>query len=174
MNLGEKIKQLRKSNKMTQIELAKKANISRSYLADIERNRYNASLDTLNAISNALNVSINEFFEDKPKIESPKNYYFEQYLRILGFEIIFHESEGYIILDTPNLQYEISASDLEDLQNSTDLFIKFKIAEITNKSKKYTKYTKNNKDYLIAQAAHNDFEDDEEQKRLMKEDLNEL
>ena len=62
MNIGNKIKDLRKLNKMTQMELAAKANISRSYLADIERNRYNASLETLKAIATALNVNLKVFF----------------------------------------------------------------------------------------------------------------
>ncbi|WP_048341098.1 helix-turn-helix domain-containing protein [Clostridium novyi] len=65
MNIGEKIKIYRKSNKLTQKDLAKKANISRSYLADIENNRYNASVETLKAIAIALNISFNELFEDK-------------------------------------------------------------------------------------------------------------
>lgn len=65
MNIGEKIKIYRKSNKLTQKDLAKKANISRSYLADIENNRYNASIETLKAIATALNISFNELFEDE-------------------------------------------------------------------------------------------------------------
>ncbi|WP_297522989.1 helix-turn-helix transcriptional regulator [uncultured Clostridium sp.] len=60
MNLGSKIKKLRKDLKFTQVELAKKANISRSYLADIENDRYNASLDTLKNISNALDIKLSE------------------------------------------------------------------------------------------------------------------
>lgn len=64
MNLGNKIKSLRKDLKLTQTDLAKKANISRSYLADIENNRYNASLDTLKNISNALNISLSDLLNN--------------------------------------------------------------------------------------------------------------
>lgn len=56
ITIGDKIKDLRKEKKLTQVELAEKANISRSYLADIERNRYNPSVDTLKAIAKALDV----------------------------------------------------------------------------------------------------------------------
>ena len=60
MSLGENIKLYRKKQKLTQVQLADKANISRSYLADVENNRYNPSVDTLKNISNALGVNLNE------------------------------------------------------------------------------------------------------------------
>lgn len=64
MSIGKRIKNLRKLNKLTQVELAKKANISRSYLADIENDRYNASVDTLKAIANNLNVNLSDILEE--------------------------------------------------------------------------------------------------------------
>lgn len=64
MSIGKRIKDLRKLNKLTQVELAKKSNISRSYLADIENDRYNASVDTLKAIANSLNVSLSDILEE--------------------------------------------------------------------------------------------------------------
>lgn len=169
MSIGEKIRELRKLNKLTQAELAKKSNISRSYLADVERDRYNVSLDTLQSIAKALNASMNLFFDcDAPEIKS-KDYYFEQYLDRLGFKTIYDE-EGYLILDTSYAQYEISPEDLENLQSSVESFIKFKISEITSDLKKFSKTVNTNTPI----AAHNDFEDDDEQQKLMKEDLDEL
>lgn len=64
MSLGENIKLYRKKQKLTQVQLADKANISRSYLADVENNRYNPSVDTLKNISNALGVNLNELLSD--------------------------------------------------------------------------------------------------------------
>lgn len=64
MSIGQKIKSFRKENNLTQKELAKKSNISRSYLADIENDRYNASLDTLKSIANALDVNISALIEE--------------------------------------------------------------------------------------------------------------
>jgi transcriptional regulator with XRE-family HTH domain len=57
MPLGQRIKSLRKKHKFTQLELASKANISRTYLADVENNRYNPSYATLEGLASALNVS---------------------------------------------------------------------------------------------------------------------
>ena len=65
-SIGNKIKDWRKLSKLTQVELAKKANISRSYLADIEKNRYNASVDTLKAIANGLNVTLSDILYETP------------------------------------------------------------------------------------------------------------
>lgn len=65
MSIGERMKSLRKQNKLTQVELAKKSNISRSYLADIENDRYNPSLETLKALSNSLNVNLSDIVSEK-------------------------------------------------------------------------------------------------------------
>ena len=59
MNIGENIKKVRKEQNATQEEFAKKLEISRSYLSDIENNRKNISTNTLRNISEKLNVSIN-------------------------------------------------------------------------------------------------------------------
>ncbi|WP_407311758.1 helix-turn-helix domain-containing protein [Desulfosporosinus sp. SB140] len=56
MRVGESLKTYRKQKGFTQVELAKKAGISRSYLADVEAGRYNPSLDTLTAVAKALNI----------------------------------------------------------------------------------------------------------------------
>jgi SOS-response transcriptional repressor LexA len=58
MQIGQRIKKIRKGLGFTQLELALKANISRSYLADVENNRYNPSINTLEKIADALNVSV--------------------------------------------------------------------------------------------------------------------
>jgi transcriptional regulator with XRE-family HTH domain len=56
MSIGKQIKSYRKQKGFTQEGLAMKANISRSYLADVERDRYNPSLDTLTRIAAALEI----------------------------------------------------------------------------------------------------------------------
>ncbi len=58
MTIGDNIKKIRKDKKLTQEQLAKKMNISRSHLSDIENNRYNPSYKTLEMLSNKLDVSM--------------------------------------------------------------------------------------------------------------------
>lgn len=69
LSIGEKIKSLRKEKKLTQTELAKKANISRSYLGDLERNRYNPSIETLNSIADALDSPRSLLIDERENIE---------------------------------------------------------------------------------------------------------
>ena len=56
MTIGSNIKKFRKELNLTQSELAEKSNISRTYLSDVENDRYNPSIDTLKDISKALSI----------------------------------------------------------------------------------------------------------------------
>lgn len=62
MKIGTNLQRIRKAKdpKITQQDLAKATGLSRSYLSDIEHNKYNPSLDTTIALSNALGVTLNE------------------------------------------------------------------------------------------------------------------
>lgn len=71
MEIGSRIKKFRKLAGLTQAQLAEKANMSRSYIADIERDRYNPSIETLQTISAALNVEVTKLLEDS---ETPYYY----------------------------------------------------------------------------------------------------
>lgn len=53
MSIGDKIREARKAAGLTQVELAKKTSLSRSYIGDIEKNRYNPSVTTLQLIAAA-------------------------------------------------------------------------------------------------------------------------
>lgn len=64
MSIGDRLREYRKSKGMTQAELAEKAGISRSYYADIEKDYYNPSLETLKSISTALGVAPSAFLGD--------------------------------------------------------------------------------------------------------------
>jgi transcriptional regulator with XRE-family HTH domain len=57
-NFGSNLKKVRKENKFTQFELAKEIGISRTYLSDLENNRYSPSLKTAQSLADKLNVSI--------------------------------------------------------------------------------------------------------------------
>ncbi|MGN7359987.1 helix-turn-helix domain-containing protein [Paenibacillus sp. SAF-054] len=65
--IGSSIKAWRKHRKITQYQLAEKTNLSRSYVADVERGRYNPSLETLEAIAKALDVKISDLMEENKK-----------------------------------------------------------------------------------------------------------
>lgn len=73
MSIGMKIKDQRKKKGFTQVELAEKSNMSRSYVADIERDRYNPSVETLKTIADALGINPSELIDD---VTQPKQPYY--------------------------------------------------------------------------------------------------
>ncbi|MFU0784263.1 helix-turn-helix domain-containing protein [Clostridium sp.] len=65
--LGDNIKSIREEKKLGLNETARLAGISPSYLSDIEKgNKTNPSMEVLQRIADALDVSIEEFFKSEP------------------------------------------------------------------------------------------------------------
>jgi transcriptional regulator with XRE-family HTH domain len=58
-----KLKQLRESREMTQEGLAKKAGVSRPYLARLEMGRHDPPLSRLRKLAKALKVSVGDLVE---------------------------------------------------------------------------------------------------------------
>ena len=69
--IGKKIKHYRNQRGYTQGTLAEKANISRSYLGDIEGDRYNPSVSTLQDLSRALNIDASLLLGNSLGAETP-------------------------------------------------------------------------------------------------------
>lgn len=72
MNIGEKIKQLRKANNMSQEELAEKLRVSRQSVSQWEQNSTLPSLDNLIAISKEFNVSLDDIVKQEAETNQPK------------------------------------------------------------------------------------------------------
>lgn len=60
--LGNRIRQLRNDIPMSQEQLAFKAGIATSFLGEIERNVKKPSIDSIEKIANALDISLSELF----------------------------------------------------------------------------------------------------------------
>lgn len=60
--LGEKIREFRKSRGLTLVEVARNAGCSPSFVSGVERGRVSPSIATLKRIANALRVNIVDFF----------------------------------------------------------------------------------------------------------------
>jgi len=62
VRLGDRIRQLRKKRGWTQIEMAEKVGIDRSFLADVERGKRNVSILNLELMAKGLKVSLSQLF----------------------------------------------------------------------------------------------------------------
>ncbi|MBL4653655.1 MAG: helix-turn-helix transcriptional regulator [Flavobacteriales bacterium] len=58
LNIGEQISRLRKKNNLSQVELAKKAEVSRTIIGNYERNANTPSIEVLIKLARVFNVSV--------------------------------------------------------------------------------------------------------------------
>lgn len=65
LKVGQRIKELRKELGISQEALGNKAEVDRTYVTDVENGRRNVSLEILEKLIKALEVSFTEFFSSK-------------------------------------------------------------------------------------------------------------
>jgi transcriptional regulator with XRE-family HTH domain len=63
--VGQRVKELRKELNLSQEALANKAEVDRTYMTDVENGRRNISVEILEKIIAALDISVTEFFNSK-------------------------------------------------------------------------------------------------------------
>jgi transcriptional regulator with XRE-family HTH domain len=71
MNIGEKIKNIRKSQNISMNYLANKAEVSQANLSRIENGQQQPTFDTVKRIIAALGYNLNDFFAANSKEEPP-------------------------------------------------------------------------------------------------------
>ena len=62
LKVGQRIRELRQAQKLSQEALANKANVDRTYMTDLENGRRNVSIEVLLRVTDALNITFTEFF----------------------------------------------------------------------------------------------------------------
>ncbi len=62
IRLGRKVRKLRMQRGWTQVEMAEKLGLDRSYLADVERGKRNISVLNLELIAEGLGLSLSQLF----------------------------------------------------------------------------------------------------------------
>ena len=67
MDIGQKLKELRVLKNLTQEELADRAELSKGFIFQLERNLTSPSIATLTDILQCLGTSLNEFFTEEPE-----------------------------------------------------------------------------------------------------------
>ena len=81
MNIGQKIKELRIQKSLTQEELADRAELSKGFISQLERDLTSPSIATLMDILQCLGTNLEEFFSDTTaeQVVFKKTDYFEKY-----------------------------------------------------------------------------------------------
>lgn len=64
-SIGDRVKELRTQNKLSQEQLALRAEITTAYLGQIERGEKNPTVVTVEKICNALGISLSDFFSNQ-------------------------------------------------------------------------------------------------------------
>lgn len=62
--LGQRIRELRKTRMINQRELAKQANMTSSYLGQLERDEKNPTIGSIEKICAAFGITLSEFFSE--------------------------------------------------------------------------------------------------------------
>lgn len=65
MDIGAKIRKLRKTSGLTLEELASRSELTKGFLSQLERNLTSPSISTLENILEALGTSLAEFFQEE-------------------------------------------------------------------------------------------------------------
>lgn len=65
IEFGNRVRQLRKEKKLSQEELAHRADLHRTYIGMIERAEKNITLLNIEKIANALEITLQQFFENE-------------------------------------------------------------------------------------------------------------
>lgn len=73
-NVGARIKQIRTERKIKTIALAIDCGISRPFISGIENGLKKCSIENLEKICNALNISLSDFFSTEPSKISVQEY----------------------------------------------------------------------------------------------------
>lgn len=70
IQLGMRIRYIRKQKGMSQLDLALEAEVNKNYISDLERGRRNPSILVLEKIAKALDVSLENLFQGIQSFES--------------------------------------------------------------------------------------------------------
>ena len=65
IEFGEMVRKIRKEKEISQEELGRKANLHRTYIGMIERAEKNITLLNIEKIADALEININNLFNDR-------------------------------------------------------------------------------------------------------------
>lgn len=136
MDIGKELKELRKKSGLTQSELANKCGLSKNAIWNYENNKRNPTLNTLNKISEVLNVDLGYLVASPPIIDNET----ASNLAALGLgsevlKSINIDDEQKIIefnrfLAASSLPFDIPKSELEYVYKKTIDFLEYEFFKL--------------------------------------------
>ena len=145
MKVGEKIRQLRQKNNMSQRELAKKVSLPNSTLSMIERDVVSPSISNLHKILNGLDMPLSQFFAHEPQ-EQRKVIYKAQDLTDIGTDGLSYLLVG---ADKPQRQLTFLLETCPPGKDTGKEWISHKGNEIGTVLSGELTIKQNNKEYVV-------------------------
>lgn len=149
MAFYDRLKECRIKSGLTQEQLAEKLGVAKSTLSGYESGNREPTIATIAKVLDILNIDANYLYQDETKALTELIVDLDKKILLKKYSDL--DDHGREMVDF-TLQKE--------WERSTSLIEKSNVTEFPQ--------------HLEAKAAHNDFSDDAEQQRLMKEDLEEL
>ena len=82
-DVGERLRVLRKQQRLTQAQLARQIGIQQSDLSRMEKGEYRVSLDNLFKILSVFDLSLNDLFDEKQAAAEPRRALSQEDMQIL-------------------------------------------------------------------------------------------
>lgn len=139
MEFKDKVRNRRLELGLTLEDVAKAVGVSAPTIQRYESGEIkNIRKDKIKALSDALRVTPSFLmdWEETAEAKQSFDYFLEMQLRLLGYEIVFDEEDGYVVLVGKEGTFEISETDVEDLSNNLKSFLNFKIYDLMQNSRK--------------------------------------
>ena len=139
MQFKDKLKSRRLELGLTMGEVAEKVGVSTPTILRYESGDIkNVRDDKIKALADVLKVTPSYLmgWYEYPRYTESFSYYVEMQIPLLGHEIIYDEEDAFVILKAAEGEYEISVEDLEKLSKEMEEFLKFKLFELKQNSRK--------------------------------------
>lgn len=131
---GEKIKSLRMERGLTQKQLAEKSGVIETTIRKYELGLQNPKVENLQKIAGALGTQTYLLMDEQDAKAFLRDCFWtadmEEKLKIIGCSVGFDEDDADLWIECPDGAIYLSMDELKELNDSTDSFLKFKVAEL--------------------------------------------
>lgn len=128
MTTGEKIRSIRKEKGLTQKALGELLGVTQATVGQYETNANPPKIETLQRIADALGVPVSYLIGEVKNC--PRDVSLDQKLACVGCSIGFYEEDAMIWINYPDGTLEVTEEELNELNDDTDSYLRFKLQEL--------------------------------------------